>query len=385
MADTGWQEYARELARKLQEEDSLPAEWVRDALLRVPRHLFIEQYYERFESDSPVVRVDPRSPTNEQLKAIYTDDALMIRQPPTHSASSQPLIMFLMLHDLGLDPGMKVLEIGAGTGWNAGLLALGAGDDRLVYSMDIQADLVEEAAKHLRAAGFAGVNLRAGDGGYGWPEAAPFDRIIVTAGACDIPPRWTEQLAEGGVLVLPFNVGGIGFPVLRLVKRDGRVAGRFTRWSGFYPMRGDFGSVPASGQEPGPSSEVDSLMQGDGTPIVLHQPVEQGLLFFLYLNGIRQTAFIYREGIGSGFVFLDREAGSLCFIPHGDSPMRVYGSPEMGERLARMQDEWLALGQPKMTDYELDYLGPAICELKANEWLDERPCARLKVSRRAES
>jgi len=115
---------------------------------------------------------------------------------------SQPFIVALMTDLLDVDPAHSVLEIGTGSGYQAAVLA------RLVasvYTIEIVPQLAESAAKRLAELGYDNVRVRSGDGWHGWPEAAPFDRIIVTAVGEDIPPKLIEQLAPGGRMVMPIG------------------------------------------------------------------------------------------------------------------------------------------------------------------------------------
>lgn len=162
-------------------------EWLRQALYNVPRHLFIEQYYVKQNGKFERIKVNHKDPSEDFLNRVYSDNGMMIKTPPDHSAASQPSLVIYMLNGLKVNKKTKVLEIGTGSGWNAGLLAHIVGDDKLVYSIDIQPDLVKQAKKKLSACGFNNINLLAADGGKGWPQNAPFDRIIVTVGAPDIP------------------------------------------------------------------------------------------------------------------------------------------------------------------------------------------------------
>src|SRR5262249_17070828 len=137
----------------------------------------------------------------------YRYDAVI----PTHfddsglpiSSSSAPNIMATMLEQLDIAPGMRVLEIGAGTGYNAALLGRLVGDSGTVTSIDLDPPVVAEAREHLRAAGVANVRVGAGDGWLGAPLDDPFDRIIATVGVWEVSPHWFDQLRPGGVLVLP--------------------------------------------------------------------------------------------------------------------------------------------------------------------------------------
>ena len=124
------------------------------------------------------------------------------------SSSSQPEIMATMLQQLEVAAGHRVLEIGAGTGYNAALLAHLAGEGGEVVTLDIDDDIVGGARAHLAAAGLARVRVVRADGGLGLAAGAPWDRIILTVGAWDVAPAWREQLSPNGRLVLPLSLGG---------------------------------------------------------------------------------------------------------------------------------------------------------------------------------
>jgi protein-L-isoaspartate(D-aspartate) O-methyltransferase len=134
----------------------------------------------------------------------YADLAIAIKQAPSGlwlSSSSQPTMMAHMLELLELRPGQRVLEIGAGSGYNAALMAYLAGPG--VTSIDIDAELAADAAAALGDA----ATVVVGDGRAGWPAGAPYDRIMVTAATATIPDAWTLQLTPGGRLVAPMIRG----------------------------------------------------------------------------------------------------------------------------------------------------------------------------------
>ncbi|MQA84129.1 MAG: methyltransferase domain-containing protein [Streptosporangiales bacterium] len=141
------------------------------------------------------------------LERVYADQALVTKRDEDGipiSSSSQPSIMAAMLQQLDTRPGHRVLEVGAGTGYNAALLGQLVGPEGVVVSVDIDDDLVLAARDHLADAGLADwVRFRTGDGWLGRPEDAPFDRIVATVGVWDLASAWLDQLTEGGVLVVP--------------------------------------------------------------------------------------------------------------------------------------------------------------------------------------
>jgi protein-L-isoaspartate(D-aspartate) O-methyltransferase len=130
---------------------------------------------------------------------------------------SQPLVVAYMTELLRLDGWERVLEIGTGSGYQTAVLARLALE---VYSVEIVPELSARAAEALAAIGIRNVHVRTGDGARGWPEAAPFHRILVTAAAPEVPPALVDQLAPGGRLVLPVGPEHDA-QVIRLVERRG--------------------------------------------------------------------------------------------------------------------------------------------------------------------
>lgn len=156
------------------------------------------------------------------------------------SSVSQPEIVALMLEQLRVEPGMRVLEIGAGSGYNAALLAELTGATGSVISIEIDAALAASAMERLAAAGYSPERARvvAGDGWRGWPNGAPYDRIELTVGAIDLSPAWFTQLAEGGLLVAPLWLGATDASVA-LRKRTGALVSESWALCGFVRLRGE--------------------------------------------------------------------------------------------------------------------------------------------------
>lgn len=163
---------------------------VLDAMGRIPRELFVPP---------------------ELADQAYEDRALPIECGQT---ISQPYMVARMTELLEIAAGDRVLEIGTGTGYQTAVLAMIGAD---VYTIERQPALSQAAAQRLEALGLSRVHLRVGDGSLGWPEAAPFQGIVMTAGAPDVPPALLDQLALGGRLVAP--IGGLDSQMLIRIER----------------------------------------------------------------------------------------------------------------------------------------------------------------------
>ncbi|BBA70020.1 protein-L-isoaspartate(D-aspartate) O-methyltransferase [Geobacter sulfurreducens] len=208
-----------EIARKRMVESQIIARGVSDrrvieAMLKVPRHVFVEE---------------------AMAAQAYSDTPLPIGEKQT---ISQPYMVALMTELLELKGKEKVLEIGTGSGYQAAILAVMA--DR-VYTVERIRPLALRARKALDSLGLLNVNIKMSDGTVGWEDEAPFDAIIVTAGAPDIPQQYIDQLKPGGRLVIPV---GTQFEqvLVRVVKQeDGSVEREDITGCRFVKLVGKFG------------------------------------------------------------------------------------------------------------------------------------------------
>ncbi|MDK2982265.1 MAG: protein-L-isoaspartate(D-aspartate) O-methyltransferase [Chloroflexota bacterium] len=186
---------------------------VLDAMRRIPRHAFVPE------------KLWPEA---------YLDHPLPIGQGQT---ISQPYMVGLMSSLLALKGGEKVLEIGTGSGYQAAILSMLAAE---VYSVERIPELAEQAALRLSALDIHNVHLHVGDGSLGWPAAAPYDGVLVTAGAPEFPPDLPDQLEEGGRLVIP--VGPRSHQVLQAwTKRKGEMLKEEILPVVFVPLVGEQG------------------------------------------------------------------------------------------------------------------------------------------------
>src|ERR1700730_11051569 len=193
------------LATRVVARHRIGSEPVAAALHAVPRHLFLPE---------------------QRPEAAYRDDAIVTKRDEAGqpiSSSSQPAIMAIMLDQLDLAPGHRVLEIGAGTGYNAALMSHIVGPSGQVTSVDIDPELV------VPARGDPARAVVGADGAGGDPEHAPYDRIIATVGVSDLAPAWLEQAGPQARIVVPFDVRGTQLSIAlgpAAAGRDARRAGR---------------------------------------------------------------------------------------------------------------------------------------------------------------
>ena len=264
------------------------------AFLAVPRHVFL-----------PQVAVDE----------AYRDTAIVVKSDAEGlavSASTQPAMMAIMLEQLGLAAGQRVLEVGAGTGYNAAVMAQLVGDSGSVFTIDVEPDLVAQARVNLVAAQCHGVTVICGDGADGAPDFAPFDRIIVTAGAWDLAPQWLEQLGDGGRIVLPLSVRGI------------QLSATFSRsgtgtWVSGSARRCQF--IRMTGGSAGPESIVPLGPQPGLHALVADGPVPEADRLYEALSGL---------------------------VTEASAGLRVAGFAELADL-----DLWLALTEPGLTRVSL--------------------------------
>ncbi|WP_424213731.1 methyltransferase domain-containing protein [Streptomyces sp. BI20] len=236
------------LVRELVTAGVLPDPAWRAAFEAVPRHAFVPWFFaprgaghERLWSEDP----DPERRAR-WLRGVHADTpvAIRLRDGILTSSSSQPSLMARMLHALDVADGHRVLEIGTGSGWNAGLLAHRLGSDA-VTTVDLDPEITESARGHLAAVGL-GPTVVTGDGARGCPARAPYDRILVTCALPTVPPAWPAQCRPGALVLAPLATG-----LLALRVRDaGFAEGRFLRTPVYFvPLRGACASPPDAWRE----------------------------------------------------------------------------------------------------------------------------------------
>src|SRR6266436_129175 len=208
-------EFATERQRMVQEQlkpRDIHDERVLEAMSKVPREEFV--------------------PQNMRAQS-YADSALPIGHDQT---ISQPFIVAYMTEQLRLQPTDRVLEIGTGSGYQAAILAELAKE---VYTIEIIEPLAKDASAGLARLGYKNAHVKAGDGYQGWPEVAPFDAIIVTCAPDKVPQPLTQQLKEGGRMIIPVGSGMMDQQLYLLEKKNGELAQRAILPVRFVEMTGE--------------------------------------------------------------------------------------------------------------------------------------------------
>lgn len=268
----------------LREQDAVSAEDLRAAMVQEMRssgELRTEQVARAFVT-VPRETFAPGAP----LRQVYDrDDVVVTKRDPNGlalSSVSAPRIQAQMLEQADIQPGMRVLEIGSG-GYNAALIAELVGTTGEVTTVDIDSFVTDRAAQYLAATGYERVRVLRVDAEAGLAERAPFDRIIVTAGAWDVPPAWVEQLADDGLLIVPLRLRGLTRS-FALAREDGRLIARNYELCGFVAMQGA-----------GAYDERLILLQGEdvGLRVDDHQDVPSP-------DSLRSALASQRVAVGSG-------------------------------------------------------------------------------------
>ena len=208
-----WEEARRNMVELQIASRGVHDERVLSAMRSVPRHLFVPPSYR---------------------DAAYNDCPLPIGRGQT---ISQPYIVAVMTELLQLMPGDRVLEIGGGSGYQAAILGTLA---RKVISIERIPDVAEMAKENLSGAGITNVTIVIGDGTLGHPAKAPYDAILITAAAPDVPPPLIDQMAEGGRLVAPVGSRDLQ-ELVRCTKKEGTVTREYFGGVVFVPLLGEYG------------------------------------------------------------------------------------------------------------------------------------------------
>ncbi len=359
--------YQDRLARTIQAANPALSAAVIEAFRVIPRHPFVEAYYVHDEANGRLWTKREHDGSVAWYEQIYQDDALVTRvdqQGRPLSSSSQPGVMASMLEALSLRPGMRVLEIGTGSGYNAALLAHLVGSPRLVTTLDLDPEVIERARQCLPQVVGEGMTIVETDGALGYAPGAPYDRIIVTASTRQVPLAWLEQLASGGVLVGILQpryalLGGL----LQAHKYGKELHGRLLQPVSFMPLRAA-------------DSLKRSIYVDIRVPIFASFPCDARLFPPRFLREDHHFAFFLAYDLPDLSVFVKDEAVFISreALPGGFVVLRPEPVPQVSlrgdraiacalwNRLVRAFSLWQHLERPAIAQYqfEMDMSGQAL-------------------------
>lgn len=301
------------------------------------------------------------------LDEVYRDAAVVTHRGPERmpvSSSSQPSMMARMLRQLDVHPGHRVLEIGAGTGYNAALLAQLAGPEGEVVTVDVDPEICARAEDHLRAAGVSNVSVVAADGWTVRVGGRPFDRIEATVGVWDLSTAWLEQLEAAGVIVAPLWLRGGLQASVAFKEEEGSLKSVSIEPCGFMRLRGagaggatyeQIGSWTGSFDEPNQErvALLRVLLQTEPTSVPA-PPLSRGW-FTLIALGEPDAVHLFSLGPAGATVawgVLDLSAPGLAVVVSrvgSAATIETFGSDDAGRRLLRLIQSQEPVDLPDLT------------------------------------
>ncbi len=358
--------YAEALVAALKQAGTLSQPLVEAAFLRVPRHAFIDRFFRREVRDrkTQMQELCPASfpDADGWLRAVYADEPLTTTYDDEYTAtssSSSPGAMAIMLEASELSPGLRVLEIGTGTGYNAALLASIVGNPKLVFTVEIDADLARQAAHRLDQVVGPGVTVHAGNGLEGYAKGAPYDRILVTGSTSMVPLPWLEQVRPGAIILMNLigEMGACAF--LKIVKKEAGLAAH-----GCFLSGSEFMELHEAGHYP--HRRATQVVRYLPHPITAQTESRRAefdlsLLWDRRLNFALQLAFP-QMSFASVYVnpmcpcLLDLASDTMLLFRPTDEErfqVEVRGDPHLWDRVLAVYQQWLGLGQPDVKAYHL--------------------------------
>ncbi len=385
-------EYRKALVAELKQQEGLLDSTLESAFLAVPRHLFLP---------------------DEPLDVAYSDQAIPIKRESDGtvlSSSSQPSMMAIMLRQLRLRKGDNVLEIGAGTGYNAAVMQTIVGERGNVTSVELDNLLAQRASTNLQKARLgSAINIVSADGAMGYAPRAAYDRIIATVAVWDIPPAWVKQLKHDGVMVAPIWLESMQVSAAFVLQPDGTLFSRNNIPCGFIPLRGIAAGPSVTRRVSGStlvlSSNDANKLDGAALSALLLDDTEfsylsasltateywrgfvpyltlnmpEGYLFAMYSVGEKQKDFGLE---GEGFAIMTR--GSAVFVRYsGKGDVNMFGAADAMFALQGVLDNWEKAGRPGADRIRIQLLPKEAVEpaatLTENAKVYERQYNQLRV------
>jgi len=332
MPDDLVSKYQRQLLDQAQQtyQDTPISEATVRAFLATPRHLFVRHYRERASKEWRDVNA---SNLTEHLATLYADNPLTLFGDDDNnvpSTISQPSFVLRMLDLLQVRPGHAVLELGAGSAWNAALIGRLVGPSGRVVTLEIIPEVAARAAATIAELDITNVHVVSADGGDGYAERAPYDRIIFTAGTYDLPRPLYDQIRSGGLMLVVIKDAGGGDNLFLLEKVDDHFESRYAMPCGFVQLTGKY--------------KVDTLDPG---------PVD----------ALPQWSALKEKEIGD----------SASLVLARDDELISYGNAKATERLLRLIHRWVDLGMPTASSFGVRvFRGDRPLTARDDQWIVKR-------------
>ena len=355
---------AQRLVENLKAKGVLNSPAVESAMLSIPRHPFIEDVFIQDELGRwKSHHMNYKNSADLEIAYDHLPIVLVLRNYLPSVCFSTPDVVSQMLEALELEKGLKILEIGTGTGYTAALTATIVDDQSLVHSVEIDSSLTQSARKHLETVGLGDINVVHADGWYGYEREAPYDRIIVHSSAEFLPYSWLEQLTPGGVLVMIRKASNTQV-LLKLRNEGGQLTGSPAAFTHFPPLK----------HEENEAHEIFKLFRGpvsfpDPIPLpvaqddveAFHLLEDQDFLFWLNLEEPQLTFIPALQNPRIPHlavrrpVILDASSGENLFGPPYEDvkgePTDMYGEPGIHAGLLRAYGVWNEFSHPKLSGF----------------------------------
>lgn len=360
---------AAELGEALAAAGVLTAEW-QEAFAAAPRHRFVPEviWVEGEQGWRPLSRdADPdgwwRAVNSDGYVVTQVDDGRPAEPGAvgeySTSSASQPSLVLRMLNELRVEPGMRVVEIGTGTGYNAALLAARLGPANVI-TIEVDAELADRARRALEAAGFGGVRVVTGDGADGYRPGAPYDRVIATASTRRIPREWIAQTRPGGLILTPFGNAYHNDALVRLtVQDDGSAVGRFRGRAAFMWMRQDRVVLGGLGDYVRPTDQPDKTVT-DLDPQAMFGHPDVDFAIGVRCPDVSWHRFDAGDGSGEFTIWLinagdhqGRSWASVDYEGHTVHNVDQHGPRRLWDEVETAYLRWVDLGQPNITRHGL--------------------------------
>ncbi|PPS40951.1 protein-L-isoaspartate(D-aspartate) O-methyltransferase [Chroococcidiopsis sp. TS-821] len=377
-------DYLNQMVNKLKEQRAIHSIEVENAFRKVQRHRLLETFY--LPGDLQPIAHNPYNPNPEHLDLIYSGNSLVTRTSDgkPSSSTSEPMLIAYMLELLALTPGLKVLEIGAGTGYNAALIAELVGDQTLVVSVDVQEDVIVQTQRLLADAGYPDIILVLRDGFYGVQEKAPYERIVATVGCKDISPYWVDQLSPSGFMLLPLTHGG-WTPLVKVWLQEGTLQGKIVGFSGFMLFE-----YQESVDDPWYISAIASLGLEEAEELPVFEGIEVehtrsplmwsafpvSFYYFMAMKDCRAFWSLTPPGYG----LYDPQRDTILIYPQKNCIL-LKGDRELYKQLQTIYEAWTQLGKPSPFDYTIEFVPRTqVMSSPQPSWVIERKFYRQVLS-----